>query len=100
MNQASYSSIAAPRVRTTARRSSRTLARPEGYTPEQVFVGAAVIGILTVSLFSLVLWRELTGDCWEKHSSNRACATSSADAGDASWSPSGMGSLSKSQLLQ
>ena len=91
---------AASRYRMSARRSSKTLAREEGYTPEQVFAGAAVIGILALSLFGLVLWREITGDCWEKHSSNQACMTSSADAGDKSWSPGGVGSMSKSQLLQ
>ena len=102
MVQSSAPSAAASQFRTTARRNSGTMARArtEGYTPEQVFAGAAVVGFLSLSLFCLVLWREVSGDCWEMHSANRGCATSSADADRGSWSPGGVGSIPKSQLLR
>jgi len=100
MVQSSAPSAAASQFRTAARRNSGALARAEGYTIEQVLAGAAVVGFLSLSLFCLVLWREVTGDCWEMHSANRGCATGSADTDRGSWSPNGVGSIPKSQLLQ
>jgi hypothetical protein len=100
MEQSRIATPTASNFQTIGRQDSRNLDLAQGYTPEQVFAGAVVIGILALALFGLVLWNEIKRDCWEMHSSIRGCAISSADAGGASWSPGGMGSLPKSQLLQ